>query len=171
MTMFQAGEAIVHPVRGAGVVVCIEERQWCGSSKLYYRIKLLGQPTSSLIIPIIVAETIGMRRAIPPSKLNQVWHMLQADPTTLPADRNERYQLLKDKLHAGDVLQVAEAVRDMAWRQQRRPGLTARGKQIYQEGLMLLAGEIAATQGIDLADAEVQIKAKLRESLSPTDVT
>jgi RNA polymerase-interacting CarD/CdnL/TRCF family regulator len=167
--MFQAGDAIVHPVRGAGVVVRIEERQWRGSSNLYYRIKLLGQPGSSLIIPISVAETIGMRRAIPRSKLNQVWHVLHADPTTLPDERNERYQLLKDKLHAGDVFQVAGAVRDMAWRQQRGPGLTARGKRIYEEGMMLLAGEIAATQGISVADAEAQIRAELRESLSSTD--
>lgn len=167
--MFEAGEAIVHPVRGAGVVESIEERQWHGSRKPHYRIKLLGQPTSSLIIPVTVAETIGMRRAIPPSKLNQVWRVLRADPQTLPTERNERYQLLKDKLHAGDVLKVAEVVKDMAWRQQHRPGLTARGKQIYQEGIMLLAGEIAATRGTALADAEAEIKAKLRERLSSDD--
>lgn len=41
------------------------------------------------------------------------------------------------------------------------------GKQIYEKGLTLLAGEIAAVQGIDLADAETQVKARLSESLSP----
>jgi hypothetical protein len=38
---------------------------------------------------------------------------------------------------------------------------------MYDEGMTLLAGEIAAVQGIDLADAKVQIMARLRESLSP----
>jgi RNA polymerase-interacting CarD/CdnL/TRCF family regulator len=36
--MFKSGDAIIHPVRGAGVVVRIEERQWRGSDNLYYKV-------------------------------------------------------------------------------------------------------------------------------------
>jgi CarD family transcriptional regulator len=164
--MFKAGDAIVHPVRGAGVVVCIEERQWHGSSSLYYRINLLGQSGTSLMVPIDAAETIGLRRAVSPSQLRQVWRVLRADARTLPADHKARYALLYDKLHAGDVFQVAEAVRDMAWRRKRVGNLTTQGKRIYEEGMRILVGEIAAAQGIDLADAEAQVRAKLAESLS-----
>ncbi|MDY7076272.1 MAG: CarD family transcriptional regulator [Chloroflexota bacterium] len=164
--VFKVGDAIVHPVRGAGVVVCIEERQWRGSNNLYYRIKLLGQPASSLMVPISAAETIGLRHAIPRSQLSRVWRVLRADPKILPSDHKERYQVLEDQLHAGNVLQVAAAVKDMAWRKQQEGNLTTRGKRMYDEGMMLLAGEIAATQDIDLTDAEAQIRAKLSESLS-----
>ncbi len=168
--MFEAGDAIVHPVRGAGVVVRVEERQWRGNSEPYYRIRLLGQPGTSLMIPIRAAETRGLRRAIPRSELNQVWRVLRANPGTLPTDHKERYKLLEDKLHTGDVFQVAEVVRDMTWRQQREGSLTTIGKQRYEEGMKILAGEIAAVQGVDLDDAEAQVRAKLRESLSPTTV-
>jgi CarD family transcriptional regulator len=166
--MFKAGDAIVHPVRGAGVVVRVEERQWRGSSDLYYRIRLLGQPTTKLMIPTGAAETIGLRRAIPRSKLKQVWRVLRAAPETLPTDHKKRYRLLEDKLHAGNVFQVAEVVRDMAWRQQQEGSLTTIGKRRYEEGMKILAGEIAAVQGVDLDDAEAQIRARLSESLSPT---
>ncbi len=166
--MFKPGDAIVHPVRGAGVVVRIEERQWRGKNDQYYRIQLLGQPGSSLMIPIGAVKTIGIRRAISRSKLSRVWRVLRADPGTLPSDHKERYQLLESKLHAGDIMQVAEAVRDMAWRQQIEGNLTTRGKRIYEEGMRLLAGEVAAAQGIDLSNAENQIRAKLWESLSAT---
>jgi len=163
--MFKAGDAIIHPVRGAGVVVRIEERQWRGSNDLYYRIKLMGQPSISVMIPISAAETIGLRRAIPQSKLKQVWGVLHAAPGALPTDHKARYKLLEDKLHAGDIFQIAEAVRDMAWQQQREGNLTTMGKRIYEEGMVLLAGEIAVTRGIDLTDAEAQVRAKLGESL------
>jgi CarD family transcriptional regulator len=166
--MFKAGDPIVHPIRGAGIVKGIEERQWRGSSSLYYRIKLLGQRSTSLMIPVGVAKTLGLRRAIPRFKLKQVWRVLLADPRMLPADYKQRYKLLKDKLHAGDVLQVAEVVRDMAWRRRRKGQLNTMGKRLYDKGMMLLAGEIAATQGIDLAGARAQILAKLGESLSST---
>jgi len=166
--MFKAGDAVIHPVRGAGIVIRIEERQWRGSNDLYYRIRLLGQPDIGLMIPVGVAKTIGLRSAIPPSRLERVWRVLRADPNTLPTDHKKRHQVVKEKLHAGDVFQAAEAVRDMAWRQQREGSLTTVGKQMYKEGMMLLAGEIAAAQGIELADAEVQVRARLNESLSPT---
>lgn len=169
--MFEAGDAIIHPVRGAGVVVRLEERRWRGSSNLYYRIELLGQPGIKLMIPTGVAETMGLRRVIPLSELKKVWRVLRAAPETLPADHKERYKLLEDKLHAGDVFQVAEVVRDMTWRQQREGHLTTIGKQRYEEGMRILAGEIAAVQSVDMDDAEAQVRVRLRESLSPAAVT
>ena len=165
--MFRAGDPIVHPVRGAGVIVRVEERQWRGRSALYYKIRLLGQRGVTLMVPTDVAETLGLRRAIPQSRLKQVWGVLRADPERLPANHKQRYELLRDKLHAGNVFQVAEVVRDMAWRQEREGRLTTVGRRIYEEGITLLAGEIAATQGVDVADAETQVTAQLGESLSP----
>ena len=155
---------MVHPVRGAGVVRGVEERQWRGSDTLYYRIGLLTQPGSSLMVPVPAANDIGLRRAISQSRLKQVWRVLKTDPAQLPTEHKERYQMLEDKLHGGDVLQVAEAVRDMAWRRHRQGKLTTRGKQIYEEGMTLLAGEIAATKGIKLADAQAQVGSRLQES-------
>ncbi len=163
--MFRTGEAIVHPVRGAGVIVQIEERHWRGKANLYYRIKLLNQPASSLMIPVQRAESLGLRRAIPSSQLNRIWQILRTDPESLPSDHKERYQILETKLHGGNVLQVAEAVKDMAWRQQQEGKLTTRGKRIYEEGLTLLSGEVAAAQGIELSDAEALIKTKLDEAI------
>ena len=169
--MFKAGDAIVHPVRGAGVVERIEERQWHGSTDKYYRIKLLGQPGTSLMVPISAAETIGLRRAISKSKLKRVWTMLRADAKPLPADHKARYELLNGRLRTGDVYQVAEAVRDMAWRQQREGSLTTQGKRIYEEAMRILSGEIAASQGMNMADAEAQVREKLGEILSSSTAT
>jgi CarD family transcriptional regulator len=166
--MFKAGDAIVHPIRGAGVVERVEERQWRGSSAMYYRINLVGHPGTRLMVPTGAAEELGLRRAIPRSELNKVWHVLLADPRRLPADHKKRYQLLDDKLHTGDIFQVAEVVRDMAWRRQRKGGLTTTGKKRYEEAMRILAGEIAAVQETGVDDAEAQIQAKLLESLSVT---
>jgi hypothetical protein len=38
---------------------------------------------------------------------------------------------------------------------------------MYDEGMMLLAGELAASQDISVTDAEAQIRAKLDESMLP----
>jgi CarD family transcriptional regulator len=147
---FKTGDIIIHPIRGAGTVELIEELP----NDLYYRIKLLGQPGINLVIPTSTAEKLGLRRAIPRSKLKKVWRILGADPKTLPDEYEKRYALLEDKLHAGDVFRVAEAVRDMTWWQQRRGSLNTIEKQLYKEGMDILASEIAAVQGLDMIDAE-----------------
>jgi CarD family transcriptional regulator len=168
--MFKAGDPIVHPIRGAGVVVRVEEREWRGSNDLYYRIKLLGQPGTKLMIPTSAADTLGLRRAIHQSEIGQVWNVLREAPNELPTNHKKRYKVLEDKLHAGDVFQVAEVVRDMAWRQQEEGRLTTVGKRRYQEGMKILAGEIAAVLGVDMDDAEAQIRAKVMESMSAETV-
>jgi len=167
MRVFKAGDPIVHPARGAGIVLCVEQRNCHGNSDLYYRISLLGHQEISLLIPVNAAEALGLRPAISPSSLNRVWGVLGGAPNTLPADHKERYELLEDKLHTGDIFQIAEAVRDMAWRQHQQGRPTTVGKQIYEQGIALLAGEIAASQDTDVTNAEDQIKARLMESLLP----
>jgi len=164
---FKVGDVVVHCVRGAGEVVGVEERQWRGSSEMYYRIQLLCSPNSRVLIPASAAEEIGLRHAIPQSKLERVWRVLLADPRTLPTDHRERYALLAAKLNARDVLQVAEVVRDVAWRRWYKGHLTMRDTQMYDDGMMRLAGEIAVVQQIELTDAETEIRTKLDGSFSP----
>jgi RNA polymerase-interacting CarD/CdnL/TRCF family regulator len=72
---------------------------------------------------------------------------------------------LEGELSTGDIFQVAEVVRDMAWRQWKNH-LSATTKQLYEEGIRLLVGEIAATQDIEFSDADMQFRTRLREHLS-----
>ena len=70
--MFEVGDAVVHPVRGAGVVTDIEELQRDGGNKAYYKIKLLSQVRTSLMVPVKDAATRGLRHAVERSKLGRV---------------------------------------------------------------------------------------------------
>jgi CarD family transcriptional regulator len=167
MMMFEVGDAVVHPVRGAGVVTDIKELQRDGSNKEYYKIKLLGHVRSNLMIPVKDAAARGLRRAIRQSNLNRVRRVLRASPEKLAADYKRRHELLEHKLRSGDLFQVAEVVRDLTWRQWKKNGLTVIGRRLYQRGIKLLAGEIAAAQGTDLTDAELQVGNWLWEAMSP----
>ncbi len=161
--MFNTGDAIVHPTRGVGVVVDIQEREWQGNSSKYYQIELLGrEPSLQLMVPIEEAGELGIRRAIEKSEVEEVWRVLLSAPDDLPENHKTRHALLRDRLHAGDVFQVAEVLRDLTWRRKEEDHLTTRGRRIHKEALMFLAGEIAAAEGIDVADAESLIRERLR---------
>jgi CarD family transcriptional regulator len=168
--MFKAGDAVVHPARGAGIVTGVEKREWHDTLQQYYQIRLLGQLDTRLMIPTSTANKIGLRRVIPRSKLKRLWRVLLSDPDMLPDEHKERYQLLKEKLVTGDVFQIAEVVRDMAWRERRNRSLTTVGRQMYEKGIRFLAGEVAAVQDMDFADAEGEVKRTLLASLSSATV-
>ena len=164
---FKAGDAVFHPARGAGRVTGIKDRKRDGEKSSYYTIELLGQPGTRLMIPTSSAKEIGLRHAMSQAKLEKVWRLLRGDPQKLPQDHKDRYAVIEEKLQTGDAFEVAEAVRDMAWRRRQEGKLTTRGKRIYEEAMMLLAGEIAAVQEIEVKEAEGQVNERLQERLTP----
>ena len=165
--MFEVGDKVFHPVHGAGSVVEVKERRSLGRAKRYYSIELLSQPKTLLMVPVASADKIGLRSSLPQTELDQVWGVLRATPQSLPTDHEQRYEVLRDRMRGGDILQIAAALRDMAWREERERRLTKQGKRLYDESLMLLAGEVAIALDSDLSAAEAPIGETLRECVEP----
>jgi len=156
------GDAVMHPARGAGTIVEIEERSWQGAAAKYYVIEMLDRPRSTVRVPVARAEDLGLRPTLMVSELPAMWEVLESSYVSLPDDHKERNQLLNDKFTDGDTLRIAEVVRDLfAW-QQEKGRLTTACEQIYRRGLRFLAMELAAARGMDLDRAELQVRSHLR---------
>jgi len=164
--VFQIGDKVFHPIHGAGTVVEVKERHSLGSARRYYSISLLSQPKTVLMVPVKTAQKIGLRPPLQQSDLTRIWGVLKDEPEALPTDHEQRYELLRGRLRDGDALHIAAALRDMAWREETERRLTKQGKQLYEESLSLLAGEVALIQDSDLSAAEAQIVRTLRDSLT-----
>ncbi|MBN1640552.1 MAG: hypothetical protein JXA09_04890 [Anaerolineae bacterium] len=158
MNTFNVGDKIVHPSHGAGVVTEIKEIQFFGANgKRYYSIELVSEPGTVVMVPIRDTEKVGLRHPVPTAQLSRVWHQLRATPQTLPSDHNERYRIVREKLDDGDVMQIAEILRDLWWKDHAIRRLTSEGKRLYDRGMRLLASEVAVVQDSALTDAEAQI--------------
>jgi CarD family transcriptional regulator len=164
--MFQIGDTVIHPGYGAGTVVKIEELQCLGSNKLYYSIKLSDGSKTCVWVPVGDARKRGVRYPTLKSQLGKIWRVLRAGPGTLSPDHKERHESLQEKLRGGDILRVAEVVRDMFWEDHRSRRLAIMGKELYDRGLMLLASEVAVVQDCDSAAAEAMISDILGASLA-----
>lgn len=163
---FEVGDAVVHPVRGAGVITKVEEIERQEGSKRYYRIKLVAQPRTILRVPVGTTKERGMREAVPTSRLKRVWKVLDAEPQPLPSNHKKRSRVLRERMRTGDIIVVAQALRDLAWRRVDRGSLGQKDKRLYRRGVNLLAGEIAAAQEIDLEEAKLELWDKLRDGIS-----
>jgi CarD family transcriptional regulator len=162
---FQVGEPVVHPNYGAGVITEIQERRSLGPSKRYYSIELLGDPQTTVMVPLGKEESVGLRQPIPKARLDRLWRILRARPEALPEEHKKRYALIEGKLEEGDVFQIAEAVRDLAWRREEKRSLTKVGMRLYETGLGFIASELASVQGSDVDTAEAQIAERLDASI------
>ena len=163
---FQVKDAVVHPNYGGGVITEIKERHCLGQGKRYYSIDLLGEPGTTVMVPVGKEERVGLRRPISKNRLSRLWRILRAEPEDLPSDHKQRYALIQEKLQDGDFFRIAEVVRDLAWRREEKRRLTTVGKRLYETGLGFLASELAAVQGSDVDTAEAEIAERLDASVA-----
>jgi RNA polymerase-interacting CarD/CdnL/TRCF family regulator len=93
------------------------------------------------------------------SDLARVVETLAADESASEAQWAKRFRVTREKLVAGEVLGLAEVVRDGAHREHR--GMLRTGpmpspaeRELYERARRLLAAEIGAVRGIDLPAAD-----------------
>jgi RNA polymerase-interacting CarD/CdnL/TRCF family regulator len=92
--------------------------------------------------------------------------VLTKAPQSLPDDFAERRAVLRGKLSSGETRQVAEALRDLAWRRRSEDGLTTTERRLYRKGMNILAGEIAASRGTDLEAVKRRVGNRISEGLT-----
>jgi CarD family transcriptional regulator len=147
------------------VITEIQERRSLGPRKRYYSIELLADPQTTVMVPLGKEESVGLRQPIPKDGLGRLWRILRAKPQALPEEHKKRYAVIEGKLEDGDVFQIAEAVRDLAWRREEKRTLTKVGMRLYETGLGFIASELAGVQGSDVDTAEAQISERLDASI------
>jgi CarD family transcriptional regulator len=118
------------------------------------------------MVPLDKEESVGLRQPISKDRLSRVWRILRGEPETLPDKHKERYAVIEDKLENGDLFQIAEVVRDLAWRREEKRKLTVVGGRLYETSLEFLASELAGVQGSDVDTAEAQIAERLEASMA-----
>ena len=100
--------------------------------------------------------------------------MLLDQPQDLSADYQKRKAGIVAKIRSGDITLVAEALRDLAWRE-RESRLSDGDAQLKAETQALLTGVLALQLDLDVDAATCQlnltVKRAIRKRLSPGDVS
>ena len=166
--MFAIGDAVYHPTNGAGVVDNLQSLPALSKDSKYYRISMLDGTATIMMIPVEEAETLGLRPVISLEGVQDVLAVLASPPTPLPADHKQRHKVCQDRLDAAATLEIAEVVRDLAWRQSGIDKLSVPDMRLFRKAMTLLTGELAVAQGLSLEGAEEQIQLTLDKQLIST---
>jgi CarD family transcriptional regulator len=160
---FEIGDNVVYPHHGAGQVIKKEQKDIMGEKRQYLTIKILHNDMT-VMVPCENAGKAGLRRVIDEDTVKKVLAVLSDDVSEMPKNWNRRFKHNRDKIKTGDIMELAEVVRNLAIREQDK-GLSTGEKQMYTRAKKILASEMMYAVDKD----EEQAEAYLDDILSRAD--
>jgi CarD family transcriptional regulator len=142
---------VVYPHHGAGTVVKKESREVLGQKREYLTIKILHNDMT-VQVPCDNVDKVGLRKVIDEQMVNVVVKALTGNGTQMPKNWNRRFKHNRDKMKTGDILELAEVVRNLALRDHEK-GLSTGEKQMFVKAKKILASELMYAKGMDEAEA------------------
>ncbi|MEY3567808.1 MAG: hypothetical protein RL587_247 [Actinomycetota bacterium] len=160
--VFKVGETVVYPHHGAALIEAIEQRVIKGEKREYLVLKV-AQGNLTVRVPSDNVDLVGVRDVVNAEGLERVFNVLRQPYIEEPTNWSRRYKANLEKLASGDVIKVAEVVRDL-WRRDQDRGLSAGEKRMLAKAIQILRSEIALAEHSDDEAAEVRILQVLEET-------
>jgi CarD family transcriptional regulator len=145
--LYKVGDKVVYPHHGAGTVVKKEKREVLGEKREYLTIKILHNDMT-VNVPSENAEKVGLRKVIGEDMVKVVVKALTGGGTQMPKNWNRRFKHNRDKMKTGDILELAEVVRNLSLRD-REKGLSTGEKQMFVKAKKILASELMYAKDMD----------------------
>jgi CarD family transcriptional regulator len=145
--MFLVGDKIVYPMHGAGVIEAIEERDILGKVRKYYVLKMpIGDMRVLVPVPLVDDTEAGIRSVVGAEEVQRVFEVLTDEVSVELDNWNRRYRQNLEKLKTGDIYELAEVVRNLTRRDQRK-GLSTGEKKMLDNARQLLISELVLAEG------------------------
>ena len=149
---FRPDDFVVYPTHGVGRIVSIEEQEVAGL-RLEMFVISFEKDKMTLRVPTARATEIGMRGLSTPDLVEQALNTLKGKARVKRAMWSRRAQEYEQKINSGDLMSIAEVVRDLHRNDDQREQSYSE-RQLYEAALERLTREVAAVSGADEAQAQ-----------------
>jgi CarD family transcriptional regulator len=163
---FTVGEAVVYPAHGVGRITATEEQEVAGFT-LQVFVVFFEHNKMTLRIPVKKAADGGLRKIAEPALVETALEVLSGRARTKRGMWSRRAQELEVKIKSGELLAVAEVVRDLYRApEQAEPSYSER--TLYDAAVEVLVREVAAVHGSTSTEAHRLIEQSLAKAPNPT---
>lgn len=143
---FSCGNHVVYPAHGIGKIKSIETHEVAGHSLEMFVISF-EKDRMTLHLPVTKAKNSGLRPVCTAKEMANAINTLKANKRLRRTMWSRRAQEYETKINSGDPIFLAEVVRDL-YRTAKQPEQSYSERQVYQNAINRLAGEIAAIETI-----------------------
>ncbi len=144
---FRPNDFVVYPAHGVGKIVSIEEQEVAGISLELFVISF-EKDKMTLRVPTAKATEFGMRSLSTPDTITHAMQILRGKAKVKKAMWSRRAQEYEQKINSGDLIAIAEVVRDLHRADDQREQSYSE-RQLYEAALERLTREVAAVSGGD----------------------
>lgn len=157
--MYKIGDKVVYPMHGAGIIEGIEEKEILGEIQSYY---ILSLPIKNMrvMLPVNNIEGLGLREVVEPDEVDTVMRMLTEEQTEMHSNWNRRYRDNMEKVKTGDIIEVAEVVRNLLIMDKEK-GLSTGERKMLANTKQILVSELILAKGLD----ELEVERLIKESI------
>ena len=150
---FRPNEFVVYPAHGVGQIVSIEEQEIAGITLELFVVSF-EKDKMTLRVPTHKAIEIGMRALSSPDVVGRAMTTLKGKAKVKRAMWSRRAQEYEQKINSGDLIAIAEVVRDLHRNDDQREQSYSE-RQLYEAALERLTREVAAVEdGDEIAAAK-----------------
>ncbi len=153
--MFSPNDYVVYPSHGVGKVVSIEEQEIAGFMLEMFVISF-EKDKMTLRVPTAKAESVGMRPLSSPDVVEHAMRTLKGRARVKRAMWSRRAQEYEQKINSGDLIMIAEVVRDLHRNDDQREQSYSE-RQLYEAALERLTREVTAVDAGDEDAAQKKI--------------
>jgi CarD family transcriptional regulator len=152
---FRPNEFVVYPAHGVGQIISVEEQEVAGITLELFVISF-EKDKMTLRVPTHKATEIGMRALSTPDVITHAMKTLKGRAKVKRAMWSRRAQEYEQKINSGDLIAIAEVVRDLHRTDDQREQSYSE-RQLYEAALERLTREVAAVGGGDEIAAAKQV--------------
>ena len=159
---FKTNEFIVYPAHGVGQIIAIEEQEVAGAKLELFVINFI-KDKMTLRVPTAKIVSVGMRKLAEAPLVKRALETLKGRARIKRTMWSRRAQEYEAKINSGDLIAVAEVVRDL-YRSERQPEQSYSERQLFEQALERMSREIAAVKKIDDDMAIKEVEAFLAKN-------
>jgi CarD family transcriptional regulator len=158
------GDKVVHPQHGAATIKKKVRQEFAGVKRDYY---VLDIATESLTVMVPVERIDELvRSVISRTAAKNVLASLRNQPEEAGANWSRWYKVLTEKMYSGDIMQVAEVVRDLTHAQQHK-GISPALKRMLSKARLTLTSELSFSLAVDDEEATKRLDRALPQVEAP----
>ena len=144
---FRPNDYVVYPAHGVGQILSIEKQSVAGLELELFVISF-AKDKMTLRVPTNKAQDVGMRSLSSPDVVTKAMATLKGKARVKRAMWSRRAQEYEAKINSGDLIAIAEVVRDLHRNDEQREQSYSE-RQLYEAALDRLTRELAAVNDMD----------------------